>query len=364
MRYLLTLAVVLAAAFAAEDDLPQLPDSLDPLNPGAGDFLDLDAARYSQAAWRLYQDGDYAGAAAYYLHYLARDAANAGQIYNLACCYGLLGEAELASRYIERAYSAGFDDVGWIAEDPDFQAVRETAVFAATLDSLTRLQREERALQGRKILVSADTYLPVNVREPEDFDPAQPVDLIIALHGYGATPQSFCRIYDRFRNPDFVMACPRAPYPVSSSQGWSWMEMEPATEMGGSMAAKSAEYVMACLDELDKAYDVDRVFLLGFSQGCGMTYITGLSNPEAFEGLICFGGWLDTDFLSPRTLQAASAGPRVFVAHGSEDGMVDTEAGLEACERLEELGYDLQSYIFDGGHEVPEEALLRVQEWM
>ena len=99
------------------------------------------------------------------------------------------------------------------------------------------------------------------------------------------------------------------------------------------------------------------------SQGCSLAYTAGLSDPELVRGIICFGGWLDEEILTEEKLKLAG-GVRVFIAHGNHDNVVEFEKGRQALARLEELGFDVTFYEFDGAHQVPEDACLAAQEWM
>ena len=80
----------------------------------------------------------------------------------------------------------------------------------------------------------------------------------------------------------------------------------------GASGQMTEEYVLAVLDALKSQYKIGDVYLLGFSQGCALTYLTGLHHPELFKGIICFGGWLQQDRVTLAQMQAAK-GLRVFI---------------------------------------------------
>jgi len=126
------------------------PESIYPLAEGIGDFLDVDIAGYEKTAREAYNTGEYRKAAQYYLVLVKHNTSDGGNIYNLACCYGLMNEAELAAKFVERSVKAGFEDIGHITWDPDFESVRDTDVFKETLE---RLQAEKKAgLRSREEL--------------------------------------------------------------------------------------------------------------------------------------------------------------------------------------------------------------------
>ncbi len=72
------------------------PEVIDPFKKGICDFLDVDVNYYLQSATLAYRKGKFKEAAQYYLYVLSHDFADEGAIYNLSCCYALMGEDELA----------------------------------------------------------------------------------------------------------------------------------------------------------------------------------------------------------------------------------------------------------------------------
>jgi predicted esterase len=323
------------------------PDSINPYQEGIGDFLDLDFDALKQAAWDKYNEGDYETAAKYYLAVLRFNITDGSSIYNLACCYGLSGEAELAAQYLQRAFNAGYTDVEWMSQDPDFDSVKDTPVFSTTLAELQmRVATEEMSLGGL-IYLEGNGFYECRVMLPDNID-------------------RFITVYDRFENHDFIYATPRAPFPFfnGSDLGYSWIEGDPNDEGSWLGSAEcTVQYVADVTEQLKTRYNVSDVYLLGFSQGCSLAYMAGITHHELFDGLICFGGWLDTDFLDSETIEQARD-LRVFIGHASDDGMVDFEAGTTARDTLLGYGYDVTFFEFEGGHTVPETGIHRVEQWL
>ena len=341
-------------------------ETVDPFDPDYGDFLDLDTGLIEQIAWEAYQDQDYENAAKYYLAMLQYNVTDGGNIYNLACCYGLLGEAELAALYVERAFSAGFQDLEHIGRDPDFDRVRDSEPFVEVMQILHARVDEEKFGLGDLIFTDAEALFECRVQVPENFDPDDNCTLVVGLHGLGGDPDGFMTLWERFADHNFIYATPRAPYPfsVGNRVGYSWFKWDENDDSLWSNSAKLTEaYVAGVVKDLEGRYNVDKVVLLGFSQGCALTYMAGIHNHELFDGLICFGGWLDTDWLDEETLETASD-LRVFIAHGNEDQICEFEGGIKAWDILESYGYDVTFHEFDGGHRVPEEALQEAEIWM
>jgi len=338
---------------------------LDPMAPDAGDFLDTDLRELGRRAYEAYQAGEYDSAAACYLELLCRNITDAGSIYNLACCYGLMGEPELAGTYLRRSFKAGFDDIEHAQEDPDFENVRGKEVFDAVVDSIAAAFESRKTELGETVWIRHSSYRPCHVRVPEGFDPEQEHVLVLGLHGYGANPESFVGLWDRFDNPDFIYAALQAPYPfsVGSELGYSWTMRLEDKELGRKARLMSESYVVETVRELARKYKVSGAYLLGFSQGCGMAYTIGIRNHGLLKGIICFAGWLDAEWLGETAMQEARD-LRVFIAHGKDDQVVEFEVGTKARDELKKLGYDVTFVEFDGAHRVAAEPLRKAQEWM
>jgi predicted esterase len=336
---------------------------VDPLDPRAGDFLDVDSDSILMLAGNAYQDGDYVGAAALYLEYLSYDSRSSGDIYNLACCFGLMGQDTLAAAYLVRAVSAGFTDLAWVSMDPDFEPVRTGEVFPGVLDSLAGVAAREAGRAGSLGFVEVPALVPVLVHLPEGYDSTRSYPLVIGLHGYGDTAERFARIRERFDDPQFIWVVPESPYAFGGGDvGYSWSSG--ADSIGEAWSWRlSSELVRLVAEDLQGMYPVSETFLFGFSQGCGLAYYAGLSNSDIIDGMACFSGWLDTADLPPGALEQA-AGQRVFICHGRLDRVIEVSSGERARDELTALGFDVTYRDFLGGHTVPGQYIPEVQAWL
>ena len=135
--------------------------------------------------------GNYTEAARYYLFLLRYGIQDANSIYNLACCYGLLGEAEFAAEYIERAVRAGYKDINHIKQDPDFESVRGSKLFKKTVDSISlEIEKDEEEL-GELIYIENSSLFKCRIQLPKDYNPDKSYPLVLGLHGGGESPDEF-----------------------------------------------------------------------------------------------------------------------------------------------------------------------------
>lgn len=117
------------------------------------------AARYQQlelGARNAYWKGDYKLAAHYYHLMVKSGRGGCDDLYNLACCYGRMGQAKAAAKYLCGSVESGFDDTEHIRNDPDFQKIRNEPVFRKALDKVDRrISEKKRGGQGAELAMEA-----------------------------------------------------------------------------------------------------------------------------------------------------------------------------------------------------------------
>ncbi len=317
-------------------------------------------------ATELYQKGDYENAARNYILHLRQKPNDILSLYNLACCYGLLGKEEPASRILLQAYKAGFEDVEHIRQDPDFKKITKTPAYIAALDSISVWAERKTKAAGKQEFYAINTNLPYRIHFPENYDPNTAYNLLIGLHGYGDNALAFGKLYQLLKDKPFIFVVPEAPYvmPGSNGVGYSWtpsMDEEDPLQRDSYLNLNYA--ISELCANLKATYLTNETYLLGFSQGCFMTYNIGLSHPELFDGLLAFGGWMEEEIIGKEQLQQARD-VKVFIAHGTADKMVEYPAAEKALKLLKANGNKTRLYSFDEGHRINRDALLEGINWI
>ena len=149
--------------------------------------------------------------------------------------------------------------------------------------------------------------------------------LILFLHGAGERGDDVWRVAKhgppkvapQLTNFPFIVVSPQCP------KGKIW----------------SNDLLLALLDEVENAYDVDphRVYLTGISMGGFGTWSLGMSHPEKFAAIapICGGGDFITAHLADRL--ALTTLP-VWAFHGAKDTVVPLEESQRMVNLLKKLG--------------------------
>ena len=185
----------------------------------------------------------------------------------------------------------------------------------------------------------------------------KPTASLIILHGLGADGSDFvpfCGELTLEAAGPVRFVLPSAPVRrVSINNGYpmqAWYDILPVNgprrEDEASLREAHTQVMWLIEREIARGVPSERIVLMGFSQGCAMTLMTGLRCPHKLAGLVALSGYLPlADTTSAERHQANQHTP-IFMAHGSEDDVVSITRGAAARDDLVGMRYDVtwQSY--------------------
>jgi phospholipase/carboxylesterase len=335
-----------------------LYSSPDPMNIHAGDFLDRDPGESLTAALEACQEEDWNAAAQEYLNALEIDPGNSTVVYNLACCYGLMGEEELATLYLRRSFAAGFEELALANTDTDFDLVRGSALFSPVLDSINTAFEERNERLGEVHWFDTEQSFFYRVKFPEGFNPPEEVPVVIGLHGRGSSPDNFVTIWDRLNNPGFIFVVPQAPYPVANDS-YSWYRGAYGTEDWGHSLLLSGNCILDLVEQIKLEYPVSDIYLLGFSQGGSLALYTGLLEPEQFKAIISYSGQLE-EYLVGQDKLSETTSMQIELIHSLDDGTLPFDEAERALSVLSDSGWNVELHQTSGQHTVDMDILNEV----
>jgi phospholipase/carboxylesterase len=343
-------------------------EKIDPLNEKVLDFLDVDYDRLRQQAGRFAGEKKYFEAAQCYLALLKFNLNDATSIYNLACCYGRLREADLAVKSLVMATRAGFRDFEWLKNDPDFAPIGSTPEFMSLLARIP--DWEDR--RGEVLYIKTSRLLELLVKAPRKFVSSRKYPLLIALHGNGGNPEQMLAVMNEaLKKEPVVLAAPQGAYPnfpQLRGQHFSWAIRARNRELWKIGDQLAIENINEVVQLLMKKYPIAEVYILGFSQGAAYAFLSGFKYPEMVAGIISIGGLFpetDTEFSMLKEKEIENGKKfRVFIAQGSNDRMIPIGLGAGTTEKLKKYGYEVEYLEYEGGHDVSPELLKKIYAWM
>ena len=202
-----------------------------------------------------------------------------------------------------------------------------------------------------------------------------PGSAIIVLHGLGADGNDFvpiCNEIDLAAIGPVRYVFPSAPeMPVTINGGYvmrAWYDIlgtqiDRHEDEAGLRA--SAERVSALIDrEIARGIPAHRIVLMGFSQGCAMTLLTGLRYPERLAGLVALSGYLPLATATAAEKSDANTLTPIFMGHGRSDGVVPMARAQVAQAALKQLGYDIEWHDYPMAHSVCADEVADLNRWL
>lgn len=173
----------------------------------------------------------------------------------------------------------------------------------------------------------------------------RPYRLVLLLHGAGGSPRQgldlLLSVADEHR---LLLVAPK-----SMSSTWDLI-------VDGF--GPDVRRIDRVLEEILDSHPVERVMVGGFSDGASYALSIGLANGDLFDAVLAFS----PGFAAPLVVHGQ---PRVFVSHGIGDRVLPIDVcSRRLVPRLEALDYRVIYEEFDGGHEVPEQVVIRGLSWL
>jgi phospholipase/carboxylesterase len=198
---------------------------------------------------------------------------------------------------------------------------------------------------------------------------------VIVLHGLGADGNDFVPIAQELDlsaigGARFIF--PHAPMrPVTMNGGYvmrAWYDIAgtPQTRREDETGLRESQALIEALiaGEVARGMPASRIVLMGFSQGCAMTLLTGLRHGERLAGLVGLSGYLPLADHTAAERSSANADVPIFLAHGREDPMIGIERALASRDALLALGQPVEWHDYAMPHSVCMDEIADLNRWL
>ena len=196
-----------------------------------------------------------------------------------------------------------------------------------------------------------------------------PFPAIIALHGWGASAHDLLGLAPVLFDGKAVMLCPQGQVAVpfgGGQYGYGWFPLRAGQPPDVEAFLRAADTLRGFVDTALGRYPIDpkRVVVAGFSQGGMMGYHLALDDPARFAGLAALSSWFPPQLAEALPQKPEHAGFPVLIVHGTRDDRIEVERARESRESLRPYGVALTYREFDMGHEIRQDALKVVLQWL
>lgn len=204
------------------------------------------------------------------------------------------------------------------------------------------------------------------VREPKLKKEKNP--LLLLLHGYGSNEEDLFSFASELPGEYYVISA-RAPYPLPP-YGHAWYAInfdgDENKFSDNDEARVSRDVIIKFIDELTPHYPIDakNVTLIGFSQGCILSYAAALSYPDKIQRVVAMSGYLNKDLLVDGYEQNDFSNLKMFVSHGTSDQVIPVEWARNAKPILQSLNVDFLYKEYPVGHGVAPQNFYDLLHWL
>jgi phospholipase/carboxylesterase len=192
--------------------------------------------------------------------------------------------------------------------------------------------------------------------------------LLIMLHGYGSNEEDLFSFAEELPEELFIVSL-RAPYPMPP-YGHAWYAIH-WENSGGKFsddvqAVASREKISAFIDEAVEKYpvDPDNVTLVGFSQGCILSFAVALSYPEKVKNVVGLSGYIHTDILKEGFKNNDFSKLSVYSSHGTQDQVIPVTWARKTSPLLDSLKIPNVYSEFPVGHGVAPQNFMELRKWL
>ena len=203
----------------------------------------------------------------------------------------------------------------------------------------------------------------------------EPKKTILVMHGLGADGNDFvpfAQELDLRAVGPVRFVFPHAPVrPVTVNGGYrmrAWYDIlgtetqRREDEAGLRESIQLVEELLA--REKERGVEARHIVLAGFSQGCAMALLSGLRHAERLAGIVGMSGYLPLRDKTEAERSAANRDLPIFLAHGTQDPMIDIARARSSRDALTALGHPLTWREYPMAHSVCAEEVADINTWL
>lgn len=183
--------------------------------------------------------------------------------------------------------------------------------------------------------------------------------LLILLHGYGSNEKDLFSFAPELPDELLIISA-RAPITLGFD-AYAWYTINFDEDFNDKKdkrsntkeAKESILKIETFIDFIIKKYNanIDKLFLLGFSQGAILSYAIGLRNPKKIKNILPLSGYINSELI-PKNLTASEVKELdFFISHGTQDQVLPIDwikNSLPILNKLE-ISYTFNQYPISHG---------------
>ena len=206
-----------------------------------------------------------------------------------------------------------------------------------------------------------------------------PTAAVIWMHGLGADGYDFVPVVKQLQvntlpglGGGIRFIFPHAPMrPVTINGGMvmrAWYDIKMVDLMRQEDAAglhvSQVECEKLIAREIGRGVPAHRIVIAGFSQGGAIALQTGLRHAERLGGLMVLSSYLPLAASVAAEAAAANRDLPIFMAHGSDDGVIAVDRAAASRDQLQQHGYAVDWREYPMEHSLCMEEITDIRDWL
>lgn len=204
------------------------------------------------------------------------------------------------------------------------------------------------------------------VREPKIVNDKNP--LLLLLHGYGSNEEDLFSFARELPEEYYVISA-RAPFDMMyGSYAWYAINFDADENKFSDIgqARASRDIIANFIDELVATYPIDaeNVTLIGFSQGCILSYAVAVSYPEKVQRVVAMSGYFNPEIAVDDYTNNDLSTLKIFASHGTVDQVIPVDWARRSIPMLQLLGIKIVFKEYPVGHGVAPQNFFDFKKWL
>jgi len=205
-----------------------------------------------------------------------------------------------------------------------------------------------------------------DIKESLSFDKNEKV--IIMFHGYGSNKDDLFS-FAKFMNPNFLIISIQAPIQMDYNS-YCWWSLNYNNDMQLQMNVKEAKN---SINELNRFivedlsvncnFGLNQVYLLGFSQGCMISYALSINFPNNYKKVVGLSGKIPHEIINFNE-KFDYSNHNFFCSHGINDQVIPIEIGRESERWFSEKNINHKYLEFESAHGINSENFEQMNLWL
>lgn len=183
---------------------------------------------------------------------------------------------------------------------------------------------------------------------------------LILLHGRGGTAEDIMQLAPEFDDGTFCIRAPRA-----TGNTWYPNTFLAPEETNEPWLISAVLTVKRLIDETAEKIPLDKIFIMGFSQGACLSLEVAGRYPAEYGGVVAFSGGLIGERVRPEKYHGKFENTRIFIGNSDTDPHIPLSRTSESAGLLENMGATVLFRIYPGmPHTVTDEEIEDVRRFL